>query len=116
MNATHRVRNRFHLEYKAVERSMTGLRTLTVAAAVAFTLSSGAALAQMPNSPAAPSGVIVNPARTLPSSPDDVPSPMQEQAMVPNMAPISTVCGPQSSAKMKDEFGRIYNCRGDRVR
>jgi len=94
---------------------MLRIQRLMVTAAVAFILPLGTALAQMPSPSTAPSGPVVNPAKTLPSSPDEVPSPMQEQAMVPNMAPISTVCGPHS-ATMKDEFGRTYNCRGDRVR
>jgi hypothetical protein len=51
----------------------------------------------------------------MPSAPDAVPSPMQEQALVPNMAPVSNLCGPHS-VTMKDEFGHTYNCRGDRVR
>jgi hypothetical protein len=43
---------------------------------------------------------------------------MQEQATAPapNMAPMSNECGSPRVATMKDEFGRKYNCRGDRVR
>lgn len=93
---------------------MTRTRTLvaaTVVVALAFPLSAG--FAQMPgDSTTAPS----RPAINQPASPDDIRSPMQEQAMVPNMAPITTVCDPENSVTMKDEFGRQYNCRGDRVR
>jgi hypothetical protein len=32
------------------------------------------------------------------------------------MAPVTTVCGPHNAVTMKDEYGRMYNCRGDRVR
>lgn len=50
--------------------------------------------------------------------PDYVPSPMQEQAMAPapNAAPMTSECGSPQVATMTDEYGRKYNCRGDRVR
>ena len=89
---------------------MMRTQTLTVTTVVAFGLSLGTALAQTP--PTAPS----RPAINQPTSPNDVPSPMQEQAMAPNMAPITTVCGPRNAVAMTDEYGRKYNCRGDRVR
>jgi hypothetical protein len=73
----------------------------------------GTAFAQMPSpSAAAPPALTI----TQPPSQDDISSPMQEQAMAPNMAPITTVCGAHNSVTMQDEFGRMYNCRGDRVR
>src|SRR6478752_6805856 len=104
--------------WKAAEQSMTRTQRLIVTTAVAFALPFGAALAQTPSpSAAAPVGPVFNPSRTLPSSPDDVPSPMQEQATAPapNMAPMSSDCGSPRVATMKDEFGRKYNCRGDRI-
>jgi hypothetical protein len=92
---------------------MTRTQTLIATTLVAFAIPLGTAFAQMPGpSTAAPS----KPAISQPISPGDIPSPMQEQAMAPNMAPISTVCGPNNSVTMKDEYGRKYNCRGDRVR
>lgn len=91
---------------------MTRARTLIAATVVAFVLPSGPAFAQMPSAATtAPS----RPALGQSTSPDDIPSPMQGQAMAPNMPPITTVCGPRS-VTMKDEYGRTYNCRGDRVR
>jgi hypothetical protein len=92
---------------------MTRTQKLITMTGVAFALPLGTAFAQMASpSTAAPS----RPAINQPTSPADIPSPMQEQAMAPNMAPISTVCGPNNSVTMKDEYGRTYNCRGDRVR
>lgn len=92
---------------------MTRTQTLIATAAVAFALPFGAAFAQTSSaSPATPS----RPAINQPASRTDGPSPMQEQAMAPNMAPITTVCGPGNSVTMQDEFGHKYNCRGDRVR
>ena len=91
---------------------MTGNRFL-VAAIVVLALPWGAAFAQ--SSPP-PSDGVSNPARTLPASPDEVRSPMQEQAMVPNTAPVTETCGGSPPVSIKDEFGREYNCRGDRVR
>jgi hypothetical protein len=97
---------------------MTRTRTLIVSTAVALTLPFGAAVAQTVNpSPAAPSSREIG--RTQ-SMPDYVPSPMQEQAMAPapapNMAPMTNECGSPRIATMTDEYGRKYNCRGDRVR
>jgi len=45
-------------------------------------------------------------------------SPMQEQAMAPapSMAPMADQCGAPNVAAMTDEYGRKYNCRGDRIR
>ena len=92
---------------------MTRIQTLIATTAVAWALPLGTAFAQTPSpSTAAPS----RPAIGQPTSSDNIPSPMQEQAMAPNMAPITTVCGPHNSVTMKDEYGRKYNCRGDRVR
>jgi hypothetical protein len=92
---------------------MTRTQTLFTATVVVFVLPLGVAFAQTPNAPtAAPS----RPAISQPASPDNVRSPMQEQAMAPNMAPITTVCGPNNAVTMTDEYGRKYNCRGDRVR
>jgi hypothetical protein len=92
---------------------MTRTQTLIATTVVAFVLPLGTAFAQVTNAPtAAPS----RPAISQPTSPDNIRSPMQEQAMAPNMAPITTVCGPQNSVTMTDEYGRKYNCRGDRVR
>jgi hypothetical protein len=34
----------------------------------------------------------------------------------PNMALGSDQCGPMNAATIKDEYGRRYNCRGDRIR
>jgi len=98
---------------------MTRLRTLLFATAVIVTLPLGAALAQTPGTwTVVPPGPVSNPARTLPAYPDDVPSPMQEQARAPapSMAPMAETCGSPRVVTMKDEFGHKYNCRGDRVR
>ncbi len=96
---------------------MTRTRTLFATTIVVFALPLGAAFAQMPSAATTPSRTAPSrPAVTQPTSPDDIPSPMQEQAMTPNMAPITTVCGPHNAVTMKDEYGRQYNCRGDRVR
>jgi hypothetical protein len=95
---------------------MTRLPTVFVAAAVALATPLGVALAQTAYpSTAAP---VYNPARTLPANPDNVPSPMQEQAMAPapGIAPLNDTCGSPRVATMKDEYGRSYNCRGDRIR
>lgn len=83
----------------------------TIAAVVSLPLVSPSA--QTPSSGMTASS---RPEVSRPASPDDVRSPMQEQAMVPNVAPITTVCGAENAVTMKDEFGRQYNCRGDRVR
>lgn len=92
---------------------MTRTRILIAGTIVVSALSASAAFGQMPGgSAAAPS----RPTTSQPATPDDTRSPMQEQALVPNMAPITTVCGPDNSVTMSDEFGRRYNCRGDRVR
>jgi hypothetical protein len=92
------------------------MQTLFVTTAVAFAFPLGAVFAQTSSPLAgAPSAPVFNPARTLPSSPDDVPSPMQEQAMAPDIAPSTDKCGSQNTVTMRDEFGRKYNCRGDRV-
>jgi len=95
---------------------MTRIQALIAMTAVALVLPLGAALAQAPGTSTTLSGPVTNPARTLPSSPDDVPSPMQEQAMAPDRAPSLDKCGPSNAVAMKDEFGHKYNCRGDRVR
>lgn len=123
---------------------MTRIRTLIVTTAVALALPLGAAFAQSASpsmkcgpvafssekmaytsapcvgdsATAAPSGPAPSQARTQPTLSPDVRSPMQEQAMAPapNMAPMGDECGSPSAAAMKDEFGRKYNCRGDRVR
>ncbi len=92
---------------------MTRTQTLIATTVVAFFLPLGTAFAQMTNAPAATPS---RPAIGQPASPDDVRSPMQEQAMAPNTAPITTVCGPHNSVTTADEYGRKYNCRGDRVR
>jgi hypothetical protein len=92
---------------------MTRTQTLIATTVVVFVLPLGMAFAQATNAPtAAPS----RPAISQLTSPDDIRSPMQEQAMAPNMAAITTVCGPHNSVAMTDEYGRKYNCRGDRVR
>jgi hypothetical protein len=115
-------RRRFHINaggWKTAEQNMTRIQALFVTAAMAFALPLGAAVAQTPStSTAAPLGSVSNPARTLPGAPDNVPSPMQEQAMAPapNMAPMNDGCGSPRVVTMKDEFGHKYNCRGDRVR
>jgi hypothetical protein len=54
------------------------------------------------------------------------PMPMQQAQAVsmgpsqsmasPNMAPMGDQCGPMNAASIKDEYGRKYNCRGDRIR
>jgi hypothetical protein len=48
------------------------------------------------------------------------PSPMQgqEMAAAPSMAPMPSTNGQcmPGKATMKDEYGRKYDCRGDRVR
>jgi hypothetical protein len=55
------------------------------------------------------------------------PAPMPAQqaqavSMGPNgsmsdyMAPMSSQCGPMNAAAITDEYGRKYNCRGDRLR
>jgi|tagenome__1003787_1003787.scaffolds.fasta_scaffold19692037_1 hypothetical protein len=54
------------------------------------------------------------------------PMPMQQAQAVsmgpspsmasPNMAPMGDQCGPTNAAAIKDEYGRKYNCRGDRIR
>jgi hypothetical protein len=52
------------------------------------------------------------------------PMPMQQAqavqmgpsaSMGPNMAPMGDQCGPMNAAAIKDEYGRKYNCRGDRI-
>ncbi len=57
--------------------------------------------------------------------PGYAPMPMQQAqavsmgpspSMGANMAPMGDQCGPSNAATMKDEYGRKYNCRGDRVR
>lgn len=98
---------------------MTRIQMLIVTTAVALAVPFGAAIAQTPGtSTAAPPGPISNPARTLPAYPDNVPSPMQEQAMAPasTVAPTAETCGSPRVVTMKDEFGHKYNCRGDRIR
>jgi hypothetical protein len=44
--------------------------------------------------------------------------PMQAQAVqgAPNMASMNDQCGPSNAATITDEYGRKYNCRGDRIR
>jgi hypothetical protein len=44
--------------------------------------------------------------------------PAQAQAVAsgPNMAPMNDQCGPSNAATITDEYGRKYNCRGDRIR
>lgn len=51
------------------------------------------------------------------------PMPMQQAQTAPmganasmGMATMGDQCGPSSAATMKDEYGRKYNCRGDRIR
>ena len=53
------------------------------------------------------------------------PMPMQQAqavsmgtsaSMGPNMAPMGDQCGPSNAAAINDEYGRKYNCRGDRIR
>ena len=48
------------------------------------------------------------------------PMPMQAQAISAGPAPgaqmMSDQCGPGNVATIKDEYGRRYNCRGDRIR
>jgi hypothetical protein len=47
------------------------------------------------------------------------PMPMQAQAVAagPGNAPMmSDQCGPSNIATIRDEYGRKYNCRGDRIR
>jgi len=46
------------------------------------------------------------------------PMPMQAQAAAsgPGYAPVSDQCGPANVATIRDEYGRKYNCRGDRIR
>ena len=53
------------------------------------------------------------------------PMPMQQAqavsmgpnpSMGANMAPMADQCGPSSAATIRDEYGRKYNCRGDRIR
>ena len=124
---------------------MTRIQTLIVTTAVAFALPFGAALAQTASpstkcgpvafstdkmaytsapcagdsaATAAPLGPAASQARIQPTSSSDVRSPMQEHAMAPapNMAPMNDECGSPNAVAMKDEFGRKYNCRGDRVR
>jgi hypothetical protein len=56
--------------------------------------------------------------------PGYAPMPQQAQAvsmasnpsMGANMAPMADQCGPSNTATIRDEYGRRYNCRGDRVR
>ena len=45
-------------------------------------------------------------------------APMQAQAVQagPNMAPAADQCSALNAVALKDEFGRKYNCRGDRIR
>lgn len=96
---------------------MTRTRNLIVATVVALALPLSGALGQTPPfAEVAPADADMNPARTLPASPDDVRSPMQEQAMVPNVAPVTETCSNRPPVTIKDEAGREYNCRGDRVR
>lgn len=88
---------------------MRRIQILMITMAVAVALPSGAAFAQ------SPTGMAVAPS-SLPEP--DVPSPMQEQAAVPaaNRMPALDSCGSPRVVTMKDEFGRTYNCRGDRIR
>jgi hypothetical protein len=54
------------------------------------------------------------------------PMPRQQaQAVMSNAAPMNasmgasmmdSSCGPSNVASIKDEYGRKYNCRGDRIR
>lgn len=37
-------------------------------------------------------------------------------SMGANMAPMGDQCGPSNAAAITDEYGRKYNCRGDRIR
>jgi hypothetical protein len=45
-------------------------------------------------------------------------APMQQQAVMagPSMAAANDQCGPGNVATIRDEYGRRYNCRGDRIR
>jgi len=98
---------------------MTRLQMLLLSTAVAIALPSGVAFSQAPGGSTAPAvGPIVNPARTLPASPEDVRSPMQEPPMAPsaNVATAPDACGPSNAATIMDEFGRKYDCRGQRLR
>ena len=50
--------------------------------------------------------------------PGYVYAPMQPQVAqaAPSMAPAADQCSALNAVAMKDEFGRKYNCRGDRIR
>ena len=52
--------------------------------------------------------------------PGYVYAPMQAQAMPmqagANMASAADQCGSLNTVAVKDEYGRRYNCRGDRIR
>jgi hypothetical protein len=46
-------------------------------------------------------------------------APMQAQAIAAgpaNAQMMSDQCGPANVATIRDEYGRRYNCRGDRIR
>ena len=45
-------------------------------------------------------------------------APMQAQAVAtgPGYASMNDQCGPSNVASITDEYGRKYNCRGDRIR
>ena len=58
-------------------------------------------------------------------APGYAPMPMQQAqavsmgpnpSMGANMAPMADQCGPMNATSIKDEYGRRYNCRGDRIR
>ena len=60
-----------------------------------------------------------------PPQPGYAPMPMQQAQAVsmgpnpnmgPNMAPMGDKCGPMNATAIRDEYGRKYNCRGDRIR
>ncbi len=97
---------------------MTRAQTLIATTIFALALPLGVALAQTSSPSTAPVGPILSPSSNLPAAPDNVPSPMQEQAMAPSShtAQESNRCGPSNAGTMMDEFGRKYNCRGDRLR
>jgi hypothetical protein len=45
-------------------------------------------------------------------------APMQSQAVMagPGYAAMNDQCGPSNAPSITDEYGRKYNCRGDRIR
>jgi hypothetical protein len=45
-------------------------------------------------------------------------APMQSQAVAagPGYASMNDQCGPSNTVAVTDEYGRKYNCRGDRIR